>query len=434
MSWFLFCFLFSSIRFFALANDIAVVSIASGSKYKKAVQRGIENKQLYCKMHGYDFICLEEPLDPSRPIPWSKILLIRKVMESSKYQWVFWTDADCLIMNLGIKLESFVDSDYNLIIGNDINGINSGNFFIKNCLWSLRLLSDIYAHTECIHHPWWEQKALMTEIEQHPELLNFIKIVPQRLFNSYPPEIAGCLAMACYQKGDFLLHFPGTKKLEHLQNLFLKYSKDVIDFHEYSSLDLYLANAGFYLSPLHSEINEGYMTESQKTQFTASLQRYPQIKKIAEIGLNAGHSAEHFFQNCPALEQFISFDIQKHPYTKIAQEYLEKKYKDRITFVHGDSVLSVPQFAKNSANTTCDLIYIDGSHSYESAIEDLINCQMLAHSNTILWIDDYQSPSIQKAVHECHRRGMIRVLDIHSTSDPCGTRVWVEACYLNQEY
>src|SRR3989339_1015040 len=419
MNWKFHSLVFLSICSSMLGSDIAVVSLAVGSEYKKNVEIGIANKQLYCKKHGYDFICPEECLDLSRPIPWSKILLIEKTLHESNYKWVFWTDADSLIMNLDIKLETLIDEDYDMIIGTDLNGVNSGNFFIKNSSWSLELLSDIYSHTECIDHPFWEQQGLMLELEKNPDkFLNKMKIVPQQLFNSYPFEIAGSCLGSFYQIGDFIVHFPGTKNLDHLQSLFIKYQKYVVDATQSCDLDLYLAKAGFYVSPLHSNINEGYMTESQKRQFSTWLQQHPHIKKITEIGLNAGHSAENFFQNCPQLELLISFDIEKHPYTKIAREYLENKYKDRTLFIPGDSAITLPEFVKNRTAPKCDLIYIDGSHSYEGTLSDIINTQQLAHENTILWIDDYFNPSTRQALHECHRKQIIEIIDIHSSSDP----------------
>jgi hypothetical protein len=211
-------------------SDIAVVSMAVGSAFKKSVKIGIENKRLYCKTHGYDFICGEEHLDPSRHIVWSKILQIQKVLENSAYKWIFWTDADSLIMNSGTRLEDFLDENYNLIIAVDQNSINFGQFFLKNCPWSIQLLSDMYARTECIDHPWREQQALIVELQKKHELMHFIKIVPQRLFNSYHcPAFTDSFFTAFYQTGDFILHFPGVRNLTRLSKLFRIYKKMVIN-------------------------------------------------------------------------------------------------------------------------------------------------------------------------------------------------------------
>ena len=208
-------------------HNIAVISLAVGSKYKKAVGLGIENKRRYCELHGYDFFCAEESLDSSRPISWSKILLIQKVLENPKYKWVFWSDADSIIMNPKVPLERFIDEKYNLIIAKT-DEINAGQFFLKNCPWSLQLLSDIYSQTECIHHPWWEQQALILVLRKNPQLENLIKIVSPRLFNSGPSETTSSLLSYSYQPEDFMIHFAGIRSLNYLSYLFYKYNKMVV--------------------------------------------------------------------------------------------------------------------------------------------------------------------------------------------------------------
>lgn len=425
-----FCVVLTFFSALAFSSEIAVVTMAVGSKYRDAVRLGIENKRLYCQQHGYDFICLEESLDTSRPIQWTKILLLQKVLENPEYQWVFWSDADSMVMNLGVRLEEFIDAEYNLIIGKDCHGINSGQFFLKNCPWSLKLLSDVYGRTECIHHCWWEQRALQLELEENPEVFKRSKIVPQRLFNSYAKEIADFCPSSWYKPGDFIIHFPGVKNLDVLCGLFHRYEKEIIDDPKWMTLDLYLLKAGYSLSPAHSSGNEGYMTESQKKQFISWLELHPNIEMVAEVGLNGGHSAENFFLHCPALKKLISFDIQEHAYSEVAVEYLKKKYGERFYFVGGDSTITVDQFANGSKKMICDLVYIDGGHAYDNVIQDIVHCKGLAGKDTVLWIDDFQGADVRSAIYECHRRGLIRIHDIHWSIDSEGERAWVEASYV----
>ncbi len=205
---------------------IAVVTLIFGANYKEAVRDGIENKRLYCQKYGYDFICGEENLDPSRPIAWSKILLIQKVMKNPSYEWIFWTDADSLIMNFNIRLESLIDENFNFIISKDINNINSGEFFIKNTEWSDTFLTSVYSRTECIDHIWWENQAIILELEQKPEYASRTKIVPQKLFNSSAYEVIRSFRSdALYRKGDFIVHFAGLHKFKALKFLMYRYSR-----------------------------------------------------------------------------------------------------------------------------------------------------------------------------------------------------------------
>ncbi len=94
---FLFILIFSTLT--AAASDIALITLSVGDNYSKSVAFGIASKEEYCSLHGYDFILCTEYLDPSRPIAWSKIKLLEKVLNTNKYKWVFWSDADSIIMN-----------------------------------------------------------------------------------------------------------------------------------------------------------------------------------------------------------------------------------------------------------------------------------------------------------------------------------------------
>lgn len=410
------------------AADIAVITIAHGKEYQKCVKRGTKSKRAYCKKHGYDFIFCKKSLDPSRKIYWSKILLALKVLENPSYKWVVWLDADTLIMNQDIPLEDLIDEKVNFCISQDWNGINSGVFFIKNCNWSKRFLTNVYARTDCLTEKWPEQTAIARELHEKPEFGSKAKIVPQRLFNSYPPEMRSSLT-STYQPGDFLLHFAGIRGSENLSKIFAKYSRQILNNRNHISLDQYLGYYGFNLSPQNSHINEGYMSNEQKKQYRKRLSLYPHIERILEIGLNGGHSAENFLQTCKNLKKFISFDINMHDYTPRAVEYFKRKYKNKFEFIAGDSTLTVPHYASSFPDQKFDLIYVDGKHTYEYVIKDILNCRAFAHSDTILWVDDYSS-FIQEAVLSLQEKGMIKVVHVQKSNGRHGDRSWMEARYI----
>ncbi len=181
-----------------------------------------------------------------------------------------------------------------------------------------------------------------------------------------------------------------------------------------------------YLETHNVIMTEGYMIASQKQGVNALLSLYPDIESVLEIGLNAGHSAENFFQTCPKLKKFVSFDINSHEYTKVAVEYLSQKYPDAFQFIPGNSRKTVPAYTIVYPNAKFDLIYIDGDHSYSGAVRDILNCKSLANSKTILLIDDY-SPEmeVKKAVDDMVSRGIIVLEDIYHAEDRC----WVKAYY-----
>lgn len=198
-----------------------------------------------------------------------------------------------------------------------------------------------------------------------------------------------------------------------------------------SPLDQLLLDHGFCLEPEGGMRAEGYMTNSQKVQFQSRLKTYSPLHTIAEIGLNAGHSAENFLLSCPDLKQLVSFDLCFYKYTDHAVDYLKKHYGEKFHFIKGDSRKTVNDYAKNYLKKPFDLIYIDGNHLYDCCLADLLNCANIARSGTILWMDDYQYLPVFMAVHEQVHAGLIEIIQIHESQDPTGgIRCWVEAKYL----
>ena len=139
-----------------------------------------------------------------------------------------------------------------------------------------------------------------------------------------------------------------------------------------------------FLKEQNCNIIEGYSRSCYKeTILLQVLSADKNIKKILEIGFNAGHSADTFLginPNC----NLLSFDIGEHDYVKVAKEFIDKTYPNRHTLILGDSTKTIPKYD----TTKYDLIFIDGGHSYEVAKADLQNCKRFAHTDTIVIMDD----------------------------------------------
>jgi predicted O-methyltransferase YrrM len=172
-------------------------------------------------------------------------------------------------------------------------------------------------------------------------------------------------------------------------------------------------------------ITEGHLTSSQRQLFNLFLEERPEIRSIVEIGLNAGHSCENFFQHCPHLERFLSLDINYYPYVRVAVSYLSQKYGSAFHFIAGDSKVTLPQYANYFPQDKYDLIYVDGDHRFRGALRDILNAQKLAHKDTILLVDDYNMETVARAVRQCEQKHIIKIDKIVTAADRC----WVEAHY-----
>lgn len=415
----------------AHSAEIAVVSMASGDAYRESVSLGFKNKEEYCVRHGYDFICGDKSLDASRGITWSKILLILEVMKNKDVQWVFWSDADALIMNTALLIEDLIDENYNLIINFDHNGFNSGHFLIKNCEWSRRFLEEAYTHDEFVNDPEWEQGAMLATLQSDRKYSSATKIVPQRLMNSFP-KLAGNLLQVTYQPGDFILHFAGVRDLQLLKYLFEYYYPLVSDQIDSLTYANYLTIHGITELPKYPDHFEwlvaaqnkrrvNWSTKAQNEQYAEELIKHTEIRTVAQIGLSNGELAEVFFANCPNLIESLAYPQCKRydVYCRATCDYLSRKYR-----------LKWKEMPESPEEITPVQALFDLIHIQPRTLKALIQAKQLAGKNTLLWINDYNVPLTHQIVTEAVEKGIIEITACHSSGEQRDFRSWVEARYV----
>lgn len=409
------------------AGKITVATLVSDD-LRSTVSIGTNGKRAYCKKHGYDFVCERRWLDQDRSFPWSKILVLLNIMNKSTTEWIFWSDAESMITNTAINLEDFINPKYDLVITADSNQIlDTGEFFIRNCEESKKFLTDVYAYSYFKRDPRNETPAFILELNKNENFRKRTKIAPQRLFNSYAREIflgGEPDFAAMHLDGDFIVHFPPSYKKEVLKQLFGRYKNRIVDDTDCISLDCYLSIYNFSAHGFPSV--KSRLTPRLRMKFVKRLQDLPRIEYIAETGLNTGHSMESFLKSCKNLKLAVSFDTLENYYTSYAVEFFTRFYKNKFTIVDGDPSEQVLEYAKNYAQKF-DLIYVDGSYSYEKCLSEIINCKNLAHKDSLLWINGYLYPEIKKAIDECVSKKIIKIIVVHKSED----RSWVEAVYLN---
>ncbi|MDC3332964.1 DUF273 domain-containing protein, partial [bacterium] len=112
---------------------IAFCTLLVGDKYTRdTVKYGLRSLEIYAGRRGYDVIVETELLDETLPPHFSKMLLLLKHMD--KYDYVVWIDADIMIMNLTITLQSLVVKYMgvsDMMLSRDISGhINTGFWIV----------------------------------------------------------------------------------------------------------------------------------------------------------------------------------------------------------------------------------------------------------------------------------------------------------------
>lgn len=145
------------------------------------------------------------------------------------------------------------------------------------------------------------------------------------------------------------------------------------------SINAYLARLGY----TRFEGNTGLCPA--KIELLTHLSR--NCKTALEIGFNAGHSADTILRANPNIK-LTSFDLGEHPYVAPAHHYIHFLHPNRHRLIVGDSTKTLPAFIKQFPNERFDLLFIDGGHSYETALSDLNCCLTLAHKDSVIVMDD----------------------------------------------
>ena len=90
-----------------------------------------QNKKLYCDYWGYPYYVKTDGFN--YVVSYEKIKLMLDIMNNHpEYDWLYWAGTDTIITNFYIKLESFIDENYHIVMSKDINNINADSFMIKN--------------------------------------------------------------------------------------------------------------------------------------------------------------------------------------------------------------------------------------------------------------------------------------------------------------
>lgn len=157
-----------------------------------------EQKRQYCAKHGYKFICHEQVLDASASAHYSKMPAILDAFNDESAEWVFWSDADSIIMDHEQKLEPFIDPNFFLIMPTDITGHSTSNFFIRNSEWARQLVEEWRDFRPRYDKTPYEQMTLGFILRSKNWLLHRVSLAGDA-FNGHPLQ----------KKRQFIIHLGG---------------------------------------------------------------------------------------------------------------------------------------------------------------------------------------------------------------------------------
>jgi drug/metabolite transporter (DMT)-like permease len=108
----------------------------------------------------------------------------------------------------------------------------------------------------------------------------------------------------------------------------------------------------------------------------------PAVRTICEVGYNWGASSLVWL-HANAAARVVAFDLSERAYTNATFAWLNRRYRNRLTLIRGDSTVTIPAFADGAYGgerdqTACDLVLVDGDHSYKGELENVLHFRRLA--------------------------------------------------------
>jgi hypothetical protein len=204
-------------------------------------ERAIRTHEEHDRLHGYRLHVLRQQLLDD---VWSKpayilSLLLRELAkpESERLDWLFWVDADTVILNPHVPIETFLPppgsefEDVYLLYSNDWNGLNNGVFPVRVNQWAVKLFTAIvaYRHYKPDMPLVFRDQSAMDNVMKEPQFVNNIVQAPQRWFNAYQGEHNETLAPFQIRRGDLLVHFAGVPNREERMGYWLDRAEQHLD-------------------------------------------------------------------------------------------------------------------------------------------------------------------------------------------------------------
>jgi hypothetical protein len=191
---------------------VLVLSGSDRSQFESFGYLSRQNHETYSAKHGYDcdWVDWEKVWAEPRHLVWAKIQEMIRRLETSKWDQVWWIDADAVFFDHERKLDGYLHPAWNGVhpefVGNRVmasTGVWGAN------LQQLDGLRDVWSRSDRGHGFFSEELCLADSIYQRPDLWKGLQLVDHRLFNAVPSK-----GIAYHKAADhFIVHFSGCDNL-----------------------------------------------------------------------------------------------------------------------------------------------------------------------------------------------------------------------------
>ena len=144
-----------------------------------------------------------------------------------------------------------------------------------------------------------------------------------------------------------------------------------------------------------------YLCKRTAAAATAAIRQGARTYHVCQTGFNRGRSAIAFLSAAPSVT-VVSFDLGSHGYVEVADEWIRASFGQRHSLYVGDSRTRLPSAIAHGKLAHCDLIFVDGSHVYDGAMDDVMHFGWVSPAGTPLLMDD--CPSMMGTAFRCERQ------------------------------
>ena len=194
--------------------NIAILTIITNNDYIASMQPALDTKKKYCEKHGYTFI-VEDNVGNTKSICWLKYKFLQ--MHLPKYDYIFYSDADVIMLNTDFMLETIINTyftlDTQLLFSVDSpissnSNINTSNFIVKNDIDSLLLLDNVFSKQSYNNHTLQDQMALKELYTSDENVKTYVKLIStNNIFNAIYPLPNNPRLEQNYVEDSLLIHF-----------------------------------------------------------------------------------------------------------------------------------------------------------------------------------------------------------------------------------
>jgi hypothetical protein len=138
-------------------NRKAIASLGSGP-HEPLLRLAARSFGPFARRHGYDLHLHTEAVEPGRPAPWSKVPILRDLLD--RYEQVLWLDSDLIIVD---PREDVPAPGFMALVEHETKDgrmPNSGVWALRASADMRRFLDAVWAQDDLVDHRWWENAAI----------------------------------------------------------------------------------------------------------------------------------------------------------------------------------------------------------------------------------------------------------------------------------